>query len=144
MSKYEMVVFSCTIETPPLGTCCYLYSFIRSYDIFYIFHLFIYITLDHQCITVRQQTARDRFVHSSGLFLCTFFSIFHSCQFFNFAFFFHVVLFSCYNFFVLHSFCIALQSSCIISMLHFYMLHPFILQFFRVALCTCCTFVMPH
>ena len=75
----------------------------------------------HQCITVRQRTARYRFVHPNTLFLCTFLSIIHSCHFFASCVFFNDVLFSCWIFFVLHS---------------------FLLDFGQVALFQCCTFFM--
>ena len=94
------------------------------------------IITKYQCITVRHGTACYRFVHSSALFLCIFFPYFSLVTFFM-SHFFHVVLFLCCTFFVLHSFCVALWSSGIISMWHFFMLHYFILQFSRDALFSC-------
>ena len=79
------------------------------------------VQFGHQCITVRQRTARYRFVHPNALFLCTFLSIIHSCHFFACCIFFNDVLFSCWIFFVLHS---------------------FLLHFGQVALFQCCTFFM--
>ena len=60
--------------------------------------------IQHQCIKVRQPTALP-FLHSSALFLYTFFGIFHFCQFFHVAPFvvlLHVAVTSCCTFFVLH------------------------------------------
>ena len=94
------------------------------------------VTLYSQSITVCQRTARYPFVHSSTLFFCFFFSIFHYCHVF------HVTLFSgcaffMLHFFVLHCFCVALWSSCIISMLevsHIEFSHvAIVLHFFHVA-----------
>ena len=76
----------------------------------------------HQCITVRQRTARYRFVHPNAQFLCTFLSIIHSYHFFARCIFFNDVLFSCWIF--------------------FFVLHSFLLHFGQVALFQCCTFFM--
>ena len=84
---------------------------------------------ENQCITVRQRTARYSSVHSSALFMSPFFSsIFPSCHHF------HVALFSCYTIFF-----VALWSSCIFSMLHF-----FNVVIFRVALFSGSNFSVLH
>ena len=90
----------------------------------------------HQCITIRQRTARYRFVHPNTLFLCTFLSIIHSCHFFACCIFFltmcffHVQFFSCYTRFCwtlvkLHYFNAALFSCCNFLFCTLYMLRSF-------------------
>ena len=59
--------------------------------------------------------------------------------------FFHVVIFSCFTFFVLHSFCVELWLSYIISMLDFFPCCTlYMLYFFHAALIPCCTFCALH
>ena len=92
----------------------------------------------HQCITVRQLTARYPFVHSSALFLCISFA------------YFTLTLFSCWIYSRVSScctpfkslfLCVALISSCTFSVLHFFILCYFqVSRFFRVVHISCCTF----
>ena len=99
-----------------------------------VFYYF-WTNICYQCITVRQRTTCYPFVHSSLLFLHTFFSIFRSCHFFHAGYFslcaclmLHFI--SCCTLFLwhLHFFHIAFFSYCI-----------FLIAIFRVALFTCCT-----
>ena len=93
----------------------------------------------YQCITVRQRTARYPFVHSSALYLWTFFSPYFTLVTIFMLHFFRVTLFFC---------CILV--SCIVSMLHFFQCYNFscctlfVLQLFRVALFSSCTCFMFH
>ena len=91
----------------------------------------------NQYIMFHQRTGRFPLVHSSVLFLWTFFYISL------------LSLFSCRAFltldlFVLYSFCIALWSSCIISRFHFFHVAFFHMATFSVALFTCYTFFILH
>ena len=100
--------------------------------------------------------AVNRFVHSSALFLCTFFPYFTLVTFFLLHFFSRCDSL-CYTLFVLQFGQVALFTCCIFFMLHslsyrnFPVLHSlhvahflcctnFMLHFFRVALFSCCTF----
>ena len=107
----------------------------------------------YQCITVRQRTARYRFVHYSALFWCTF-SLFHWRNLYFFMLhFFHVALFPGCTFVRLHHFHVVLFRVVIFSyctffvlnsfyVLLYFMLHFYILQCFRFALFSCCTLCM--
>ena len=54
---------------------------------------------------------------------------------------FHVALFSCCIFFMLHSFHVALFSCCTLFMLHFFHIAPFPCCTFRVVIFSCCIFL---
>ena len=76
----------------------------------------------HQCVTVRQRTARYPFVdYSAVYYFCAFFSIFHCSNLYFFMLhFFHNASFPCCTFLCSNHF-----------MLHFlYVLHYFMLHFF--------------
>ena len=120
----------------------------------------------HQCITVRQRTARYPFVHSSVLFL-SMFCIFHSStlfmlQLFSWCFMLHslhVALFLCCTHYVLDFIRVALFHIALFSSWTFFVLYPVhvapfcalhtshvspFLVLLHVALITCCTFsVLP-
>ena len=95
--------------------------------------------LDNQCITVRQRTTRYHLCtlvsYSCALFLhISLLPLFSCCTFWRSA--------SCYTFFVLHLFRVALLPNCTFSYctlfkLHFFVLYSFTL--FTVQLFVCCT-----
>ena len=60
--------------------------------------------MDYHCVSVGQRTARYLFVLYSALFLCTF-SVFHCGNLcFSMLYFFHIALFLCCTFSILHHF----------------------------------------
>ena len=88
----------------------------------------------NQCITVHHRTTRYPFVHSSALFLCTFFACVSLFMVHLFSFCFmlqllHVSLFLC----------VALISYSTFTGFHFFILHSF-----QVALFWCRTLFMLH
>ena len=87
---------------------------------------------------VHQQMARYPFVHSSALFLCTFFPYF-TLALFSCCTFSRVAL--CCTRFMCHFFCDALISCWALSVLHFFILHSFQVALFCVIPCSCCTFL---
>ena len=99
----------------------------------------------NQCITVCRRTVRYSFVHYSALFLCTS-SVFHSANLYSFMLhFFYVAFFSCWTFFILHHFYVALS-----FVLHsfyvllYFMLHFNTLQYFRFGFFPSCTIYILH
>ena len=115
--------------------------------VFFLFWVNTKPKVQNQYITIRQRTARYLFVHSSALFLYTFFAYFTlafflccifsrvascctrfkshffcvalSCTF-SVLHFFHIALFSLFTFFVLYTLCVALFSWCTLFMLHLF------------------------
>ena len=88
----------------------------------------------NQCITVHQRTICYLFVHSSALFLCTFFAHFTlapCCTFFRVA--------SCCTRFMSHVFCVALILCWTLSVFYDFILHSL-----QVAIFSCCTLFMLH
>ena len=109
--------------------------------VFFLFWVNTKPKVQNQYITIRQWPARYLFVHSSALFLYTFFAYF-TLAFFLCCIFSRVA--SCCTRFKSHFFCVAL--SCTFSVLHFFHFSLFlyctlfVLHFFHVALFSCCTF----
>ena len=83
-----------------------------------------------------RRTARFPFVHYSSLFLCTF-------SVFNLNIFFHVALFSCCTFFILHYFHVTLFCVVIFSCFTFFMLHSiYVLHYFMLHIQTLLFFLL--